>query len=148
MFLFICSRHASELDANDILMLTVFTHNIFPYTSQVTPQVYNRTPPQQAHHRVKTGDPSLVHPAQEGPSSQEDGPKERAQSAPVRVPPRKHKEDSPRSVESSADDKFYSPPSTPPLETLEEAVQSSGLLKETFFTPRATTPDRHLTSVS
>lgn len=131
------SRNASELQAADILMITVIVQRIFPHSCLAIPSSSTRAPPPLAHYTVSNGGVSSSHDVLSGsvPTDHHHHPS----SAPIAI---NRGEDTDRhSVSSSNEDKFYSPPSTPTNEDLvQESVKAMGMNDEEFFSPRTNTP--------
>jgi len=133
---FYFSRNASELQAADILMITVIVQRIFPSCCLAIPASSTRPPPPLAHYAISN----------RGMSSQDvlngslhDHHHHNPSSSPIAI---NRGEDTDRhSVSSSYEEKFYSPPSTPTNDDLaHETIKAIGMNDDEFFSPRTNTP--------
>lgn len=122
------SRNASELQAADILMITVIVQKIFPHCSLAIPASSPRAPPPLTNC-VVSGGPSMSHDMLNGTVPE---PHHHASSTPIAI--NGARDPDRQSTSSSNEDKFYSPPSTPTKDLLKAVTD------EAFYSPNVNSP--------
>lgn len=130
------SRNASELQAADILMITVIVQRTFPHSCLAIPTSSTRAPPPLAHYTVSNEGISSSQDVLSGSVPNHDC---HPTSTPIAI--NRSGDIDRQSVSSSNEEKFYSPPSTPTdNDLIQETAKAMGLNDDEFFSPRTSTP--------
>jgi hypothetical protein len=134
-------------------MITVIVQDIFPYFCQAVPCSSTRAPPPLANCVVSKGDSSVYQQLLASKSNDDSDAVDPQFSStyhpPVSLPIAINKtvEGDTVSMNSSADEKFYSPPSTPDDTTRQES-KSGEIMNDVFFSPKTDTLAQVLTKPS
>ncbi|XP_031563022.1 Hermansky-Pudlak syndrome 1 protein homolog [Actinia tenebrosa] len=138
LFALYSSRNSIELQAADILMITSIVQNVFPYQSEAVPQSSTRPPPPLFNNVVSKGDPSVYQRLLDDDTNDDnDLPSGSGYHPPVSQPIAINDTANGDgvSMNSSVEEKFYSPSSTPSSDDMSQQKNDA------FFSPRSDTLD-------
>lgn len=135
---FFFSRNSLELQAADILMITSIVQNIFPYQSQAVPCSSTRAPTPLFNRVVSKGDSTLYQSLlDEDPNDDNEPGSGYHPPASLPIAINNTADRDTVSMNSSVEEKFYSPPSTPTSDDMaQQASINDSTLNDAFFSPK------------